>query len=189
MLLSEDPRHVARLERVFEYHATEKCGDIADVVPGVTRKQTANASFDGRLEREIRELNLPEAALHVLVAAPLAYTAWADSNLSSSRRQLALQAIQLQGVRQSSSLWDTLFLWLDRRPDNHLMQVWGDYIGALSWVLSASAFVDLREMTRRRCRAVLRATTGCVGTGRFLTGDHPVLKRIDHVFDGTFPTV
>lgn len=188
MLMTSHHRQMRRLHGVFDYHTTalphrtdEHRGD--QIAAGDPLQ-----AFGPDLAARLKPLRLPEPAIHILAAAPIAFAAWASWQLAPGRRRMALPVIQREGrgMRLAECplcpVWQTLALWLERRPDDHLLQVWEDYIGALSWVLRRETLQALEQTTRRRCRAVLSATSGCVAGPRFLAGEHPILRRIGGAF-------
>ncbi|MCR9197871.1 MAG: hypothetical protein NXI04_04470 [Planctomycetaceae bacterium] len=179
MPVASTPAQLSQLGQVFDYHITD--GET------LTRQCCAQShgpldGFEGTLAAELQQLRLPPFALLVLAAAPPACAAWTIADLSVVRRQRALSAGALQGITVGSAVWDTLSLWLERRPDHYLLQVWEDYVGALSWVMSLESLRELQTITGRRCRAVMSAASGCVGIRRFRPANHPLLQRLDRAF-------
>lgn len=178
MSVTSTPAQLSRLRRVFDYH---RC---AGEPVGRSDGQPTDPldAFAGPLADELRRLQLPPSAVHILAAAPLASTAWTAAGLSPAARQRPLAAGMLPGITVGSAVWQTLSVWLERRPDHHLLQIWEDYVGALSWVMSVENLTALQTITGRRCRAILRAASGCVGISRFRPADHPLLRRLDRAF-------
>ena len=179
MSVTSPPAELSRLRRVFDYHCS--AGEPISR-PGDGKPNDLLDAFGGRLADELRRLQLPNSAVHILAAAPLASTAWTAAGMSLEARQRTLAAGTLPGIMTGSAVWRTLSLWLEGRPDHHLLQIWEDYVGALGWVVSVESLKELQTITGRRCRAIFRVASGCVGISRFRPADHPLLRRLDRAF-------
>lgn len=181
-MLLKPTLHLGRLRRVFDYHQSDlPVTPVRMDLAGKAGGDTLSVLPESQAAALCR-LQLPESAVHILAAAPLSFSAWTSARLSSACRERALSAAEQQGIAAGTAVWQTLSLWLHRRPDHHLLEVWEDYVGALGWVMSATELLGLQAVTHRRCQAILTATCGCVGIRRFQPHDHPLLHRLNRAF-------
>jgi hypothetical protein len=174
------PQRKSGIANVFAYHVHDH------FLPNESTSQSpcreSESAFSSELTEQLTTLKIPEAAVQVLALAPLAHAAWAHDSLASSKRHLALNAVNLTGLGRNSVTYQLLEDWLCHRPDPSMMTVWCDYVGALQWILSEESLRELQHVTMERTKAILKATSCCFGIGRLSQSDRMVLNKVESAF-------
>ena len=120
---------------------------------------------DETVLRHLVALNIEADTLTALTMVPLVQVAWADGDVDEKERAAILEAAGKVGVEEGSPGADLLNEWLKFKPDREVLQVWKEYVGALSRTLPAEESVALRAALLTLSRAVARASGGVLGFG------------------------
>lgn len=186
MISLSTPGRSTRVAIAYAFH-TDLSSFTEEQITPLMAAQAVHDAFAPDLADRLEAVKIPVPAAHILAIAPLAQAAWATENLTPLKRDLALKAASLKGIKRHSTSYQLLEAWMTRRPDASLFAVWHDYVGALTWVLSEEDLNSLRTITLERCRAILRATSGCFGLTNQTGLNSAMLNKIKAAFEVSLP--
>lgn len=146
---------------------------------------------DDEMLLALQQLGYTSETSALLFLAPLVQVAWAEGRVSSSERELILEAAATQGIRPGSEAYLKLLEWLSERPSEELMEGSLRLIGRMLHQMSP----DERES--RKYELLLFATQvaeasggvmGFVGLGnRICREEEAMLERIVTAIDESPP--
>lgn len=114
--------------------------------------------------------HLLDAGLHAetavaLAIVPMAAVAWADGQVQPKEREAILKAAAERGVIEGSPSFTVLTSWLERKPDQHLIEAWKRYARGLWEVLEPADRVQMRQRVVERAREIAESAGGFLGLG------------------------
>ncbi|MFN7949925.1 MAG: hypothetical protein U0Z53_31550 [Blastocatellia bacterium] len=146
---------------------------------------------DDEMLLALQQLGYTSETSALLFLAPLVQVAWAEGRVSSSERELILEAAATQGIGPGSEAYLKLLEWLSERPSEELMEGSLRLIGRMLHQMSP----DERES--RKYELLLFATQvaeasggvmGFVGLGnRICREEEAMLERIVTAIDESPP--
>jgi hypothetical protein len=149
----EDQRLLARLRDLNEAETNREALSKAS---GITTPEV----LDRLLQLGIRPQTL--AALSIV---PLVEVAWADGALDAKERGTVLAHAGAAGITGGSPAYALLEAWLERRPNQELLDAWGDLVRAIREQIGADEAARLKAEIVERARVVARASGGVLGLG------------------------
>jgi hypothetical protein len=129
------------------------------------------------------ELGVEAETLVAISLVPFVEVAWADGEIQAKERAAILKAAEDQGVKAGSATHDLLENWLKSKPDDQLLEIWGDYVQELMSSLSDEAGRQLKASTLDRARAVAEAAGGFLGVGAISAAEKEMLAKLAWAFD------
>lgn len=128
-------------------------------------------------------LGLDGETVAALGLVPLIEVAWADGRMDDSEHQAVLKAARHRGVDDASPAGLLLDGWLSTPPPPRLLEVWVQYVRALSANLDAPARTALRDEVIGRAREVAESAGGFLGMGSKISpAEREMLKRLESAF-------
>ncbi len=114
---------------------------------------------------------------------PLVAVAWADREMEASEREAILKAATEAGITVGSAGFAILEKWLGEKPDDHLLESWTDYVGAMKSKLDGAALNQLKTSIVSRAHSVAEATGGYLGLGNKVSEtERAVLAKLEAAF-------
>ena len=101
--------------------------------------------------------------LAALMLIPLVQVGWADGKMDARERAAILSGAESTGIDPKSPSYRLLRLWLEDRPAPDLMQLWGEFIGALCEQLTDHERQRLRRNLLGRARSVTESARALLG--------------------------
>ena len=129
------------------------------------------------------ELGVEAETLVAISLVPFVEVAWADGEIQAKERAAILKAAEDQGVKAGSATHDLLENWLKSKPDDQLLEIWGDYIQELMGSLSDEAGRQLKASTLDRAQGVAEAAGGFLGVGAISAAEKEMLAKLAWAFD------
>jgi hypothetical protein len=118
-----------------------------------------------------------------LSLVPLIAVAWADGVMDAKERNAVLDAAEKEGVVKGHTSHQLLESWLGNKPSRQLLEVWKNYVTALSESLSVSARDALKDDLLGRARTVAEAAGGLLGFGKKVSkSEQVVLADLEEAF-------
>ena len=143
-------------------------------------RQIVAIDDDGFLDRLI-ELGIgPERAM-VLRLTPLVFVAWADGNVNEREREAILRAAANQGIAAGEMARQILGDWLDRRPDQRILEMWKEYIRQIWVSFTAEERQQMRHNLVTAAREVAQAAGGFLGISSISSAEQEVLDDLESV--------
>jgi hypothetical protein len=139
---------------------------------------------DPALIDRLTGLGIRADTLAALTLIPLVEVAWADGRMDASEKHAVLRGAESSGITPGSPSFGLLRLWLDRRPDQGVMDLWRAYIEAVCGALSVEARMRLRDAILGCARDVAAAAGGVLGVGAISQAEERVLSELE----SSFPT-
>ena len=114
---------------------------------------------------------------------PLIEVAWADGRMEDAERKAVLTAARARGIDDASPAGLLLDGWLSNSPPPRLLEVWTEYVKALSESLDAAARDALRDDVIGRAREVAEAAGGFLGmSSKISQAERAMLERLEAAF-------
>jgi hypothetical protein len=142
---------------------------------------TTGIKDEAVLDRLI-ELDLHEEGVCAAALVPLIEVAWADGSIQDQERAAILKAAEDAGISQGTVAHELLENWLDQQPDQQLLEVWKDYVGALVESMGPEAAAKLKQDLLGRARSVAEAAGGILGLGSVSKEEKQVLAELEKAF-------
>jgi hypothetical protein len=128
-------------------------------------------------------LGLDGQTVAALGLVPLIEVAWADGKMDDSEHKAVLRAARDRGVDDASPAGLLLDSWLSTPPPPRLLEVWTQYVKALSENLDAAERDTLREEIIGHARRVAEAAGGFLGMGSKISqAEQKMLERLEAAF-------
>jgi hypothetical protein len=102
--------------------------------------------------------------------------------MDASEKRAILAGAESSGLAPDSPSFGLLRVWLDRRPEPDLMDLWRAYIEAVCGALSVEARMRLREAIVGRARDVAAAAGGVLGVGAISQAEEHMLSDLESAF-------
>lgn len=168
----EDQRLLARLRELQEAETNREALSKAS---GITTPEV--------LDR-LLQLGIQPQTLAALSIVPLIEVAWADGALDTKERRAVLEHAGAAGITSGSPAYALLEAWLERRPDQQLLDAWGDLVRALREQIGAEEAARLKAEIVERARVVARASGGVLGLGSKVSrAEAAMLASLEHPFE------
>jgi hypothetical protein len=128
-------------------------------------------------------LGLDGETVAALGLVPLIEVAWADGRMEEAEHKAVLAAARDRGVDDASPAGLLLDGWLSHSPPPRLLEVWTQYVKALSENLDAAERDTLRDEVIGRAREVAEAAGGFLGMGSKISqAEQKMLERLEAAF-------
>lgn len=146
--------------------------------------RAASGITDENVLDHLMELNIRSETLAALSLIPLVQVAWADGKVQKQERTAILKAATEKGIAQGTPGYGLLETWLNHQPQAAFINVWKDYIQALSKNLTDDARNALKTDVLGRAREVAEAAGGFLGLGNKVSSDEQnVLDELGRAFE------
>lgn len=129
------------------------------------RLAAASGITDRALLARLAGAGVRAETLAALVLIPLVQVGWADGKMDSRERAAVLSGAESTGIDPKGPSHRLLRLWLEDRPAPDMMQMWGEFIGALCEQLTDPERQQLRKNLLGRARSVAEAAGALLGLG------------------------
>lgn len=137
---------------------------------------------DPALVERLAALGIRADTLAALTLIPLVEVAWADGQMDASEKRAILVGAESSGLAPDSPGFGLLRVWLDRRPEPDLMDLWRAYIEAVCGALSVEARTRLRDAIVGRARDVAASAGGILGVGAISRAEERMLSDLESAF-------
>ena len=137
---------------------------------------------DEALLEHFVDLGIRVGTFSVLSLVPLIAVAWVGGKLDERERETILAAAAEHGLSKGSESWALLESWLAKPLDAELLEVWKDYIRALSKSLDPEARVQLKHNLLERAREVAEASGGIWRIKNVSPGEKSMLNELEEAF-------
>ncbi len=128
-------------------------------------------------------LGLDGQTVAALGLVPLIEVAWADGRMEDVEHKAVLAAARDRGVDDASPAGLLLDGWLSTPPPPRLLEVWTEYVRALSENLDAAERDTLRNDVIGRAREVAEAAGGFLGmSSKISQAERAMLERLEAAF-------
>jgi hypothetical protein len=151
-----------------------------------TRKGLADISGidDAAVLAKLADLDIEVDTWAAISLIPLVEVAWADGKIDEEERRAVLSGAEANGIFRGSPSHELLESWLARRPDAHLLEVWGEYIVGLCANLGDGEKAAVKEKVVGRAREVAKAAGGFLGLGAKVSAEEEVvLTQLEKAFE------
>jgi CRP-like cAMP-binding protein len=138
---------------------------------------------DPALVDRLAGLGIRADTLAALMLIPLVEVAWADGHMDASEKRAVLKGAESSGLAPDSPSFGLLRLWLDRRPEQDLMDLWRAYMETVCGALSVEARMRLRDAILGCARDVAEAAGGVLGVGAISQAEERVLSDLESAFE------
>lgn len=145
--------------------------------------QTASGISDDALLDRLIEAGISATTAASLALVPLVVVAWADGEVQPKEREAILQGADEAGMRQGDAAYELLNSWLEERPDDSLLQIWKDYVRALSQQMSPESLLRLKEDIIIRIHQIAKVAGGILGLAKVDVSEKQAMKDIESAFD------
>ncbi len=135
---------------------------------------------DAFLDRLITMGIGPERAM-VLRLIPLIFVAWADGNVDDAERKAILDAATEQGLASEQIARDALGDWLERKPDQELLEMWKSFMSKIWNRFTPDEQLQMRENLLASTRRVAEAAGGFLGLASISAAERKVLDDLEQV--------
>jgi hypothetical protein len=135
---------------------------------------------DAFLDRLIALDIRPERAM-VLRLTPLVFVAWADGSVDEREREAILKAAAQQGVAAETMAREILGDWLERPPDERILEKWKAYARKLWRCFTPDEQLRMRENLLGPAREVAAAAGGFLGLKTISAAEQRVLDDLARV--------
>jgi len=125
--------------------------------------------------KELVALNIRPEILSALCLVPIIEVAWADGKIEEKEQQAILVSAGKNGFAEDHAI---LKEWLQRKPDEPLMNAWKTYMAGLYEITSSDCLAVLKTEILEHTTVVAKASGGFLG----LT--NPVSAKEQSVLDG-----
>jgi hypothetical protein len=135
---------------------------------------------DAFLDRLITMGIVPERAM-VLRLIPLIFVAWADGSVDEREREAIIEAATKQGLAAEAIARELLGDWLERKPDDRLLETWKQYIRTIWGRFSDDERVQMRTNLIAATRQVAEAAGGFLGIASISAAEQAMLDELEAV--------
>lgn len=172
------------LEESFFSKENEKLRRELKEKAALKKKEHALSEVSGIHDEAVLDhliaLDIGSDTLTALTMVPLVQVAWADGDVDEKERSAILEAAEQVGVHKDSPSADLLEEWLKFKPDREILEVWKEYVTALSATLSTEEADKLRSSLLTLSRAVAEASGGVLGFGHKISrAEKAVLDELE----------
>lgn len=137
---------------------------------------------DAAVIQELIDDGIRAETVVTLSLVPLILVARAGKGLDLSEHAAILDAVVDAGLEPDSASYQLFLAWIQREPDQHLLETWEHYIEALCHSLPKEQIARMQEDILIRCREVARSVGGSFGRGRVSSKEEEMLTRIESAF-------
>ncbi len=151
---------------------------------GETKEELAKASgmSDDAVLDKLVTLGLRGPTVAALSLVPLIAVAWADDELQDTERTSILHAANAKGMGPGTPGHEILSSWLDRRPDDSLVEAWEGYIKSLMDQLNDEQVRMLKNQIVGFAKVIAESAGGFLGFAKVSGKEGAVLARIEKAF-------
>ena len=161
------------LEQIREKELEKAGRETLARVTGIRNAEVIEELLNGGIRAE---------SLVALSVVPLVFLAWADGVIEIAERDAILEAAIAHGMEPDSASHQVLTGWLERRPDNSLLEAWRHYIHELVNFLDPDEFENLRFDILERAKKVVHATGGILKLESVSAAQQAMLSHIESAF-------
>jgi hypothetical protein len=142
----------------------------------------ASGITDDAVLQKLVELNVRPDTLTSLSLVPLIEIAWADGKVAREEKEAILFAVEKFGWAKESIDYAVLERWLDRRPDEGLLDAWVQYIKNICAKMTAEEVAHFKNEIMDHAIAVARAHGGFLGIGSISEQERKMLAVLESAF-------
>ncbi len=132
---------------------------------------------------KLLELGVSADTIAALSLVPLVAVAWADGKVQPREREAILHAAHGKGIEKDTPACDLLTSWLERNPDDKLLDAWVTYIAALDEQLTRQQLKILKRQVVDRAQLVAQAAGGLLGLRTVSSQEKAMLAKLEAAFD------
>jgi hypothetical protein len=180
-----DERRKSLEDEFFHKENQQKLADLKKKLAAkATREELAEASGmdDEAVLDRLASLGLRGETVAALSLVPLIAVAWADGAIQESERNAILQSAKGKGFDEKTASYEILSAWLNKKPDDSLLDAWESYIKALNKDLNPEQQKLMRTQIVGFARMIAESAGGVLGFGKVSSAEEKVLARIEAAF-------
>jgi hypothetical protein len=174
------------LEDEFFYKENQKkiaeMKDKLDAKQGREELKKASGMTDDAVIDKLVALGLRGNTVAALSLVPLIAVAWADGTIQEEEREGILQGAHGKGLEHGTPGYELLSKWLEKKPDDALLEAWEGYIKALTGQLNDEQTRLLKTQIVGFAKLVAGSAGGVLGFGKVSGSEAKVLARIEAAF-------
>jgi len=127
-------------------------------------RESAPKADDVVIDRLIQLGVGPETVLAVTLV-PLIVVAWADGSIDPKERAVLIRSAEERGIKPGTPAHEMFERWLERKPSPHLVEVWKQFVRALSAAFEEPERRAMQTTLIGMARSVAEAAGGFLGLG------------------------
>jgi hypothetical protein len=170
------------LENAF-FHEVDK--KLLEKMRQQLQEQEASSSLhsisgiqDDALVAELVEIGVRPETLSAVALIPLVMATWADGKPDDKERKAILAVEREAGIETDAPSHRLLEHWLQKRPDDKLMDVWEHYVISLRGKVSDNTAQTLEGDILARVKAISKVSGGYLTYGAISPGEQKIIKRV-----------
>ncbi len=164
-------------------------GLIAELEAAITEGQDKQERIemfgvsDANVVRRLKDLGLGNKALAAVSLVPLVQVAWADGKIQSNERNALLSAAERAGLPPGGIAYKVFKGWLSEPPAEDQIQLWKDYVKAVTNELDAEQREFMKQEFLGRAEQIAAAAGGILlRIGSVSKSEQAVLDDLASVF-------
>jgi hypothetical protein len=165
--------NVAKLEKLKENLSEQETRD---------ELRKASGMSDDEVLDKLVHLGLRGPTIAALSLVPLVAVAWADGEIQDNERESILHAANAKGMSAGSAGHEILSSWLEKKPDDSLVEAWEGYIKSLMSQLNDEQVRMLKRQIVGFAQVIAESAGGVLGFGKVAGSEKKVLERIEAAF-------
>jgi hypothetical protein len=142
----------------------------------------ASGMSDEAVLEKLVHLGLRGPTVAALSLVPLIAVAWADGEIQPNERESILHAAHAKGMTAGSAGHELLTSWLEKKPDDSLVEAWEGYMKALLSQLNDEQVRILKNQIVGFAKVIAESAGGFLGFGKVAGSEEKVLDRIGKAF-------
>lgn len=181
-----DERRAALEDEFFHKENEKKLAKLRQSLSAQETKEElkkASGMTDDAVLDKLVALGLRGPTVAALSLVPLIAVAWADGELQDNERRSILEAADAKGMGAGTPGHELLSTWLERRPDDSLVDAWDGYMKALMSQLNDEQVRMLKNQIVGFAKVIAESAGGFLGFGKVSGTEETMLKRIERAFE------
>lgn len=180
-----DERRVALEDEFFHRENEKKLAKLKEQLTAAETKEElrkASGMTDEAVLDRLVALGLRGPTVAALSLVPLVAVAWADGELQDKEREQILHAAEAKGMGAGTPGHELLTSWLQKKPDDSLVDAWEGYMKALLAQLNDEQVRVLKNQIIGFAKVIAESAGGFLGFGKVAGSEEKVLARVEAAF-------
>jgi hypothetical protein len=180
-----DERRAALEDEFFHRENEKKLAKLKEQLTASETKEElrkASGMTDEAVLDRLVALGLRGPTVAALSLVPLVAVAWADGELQDKEREQILHAAEAKGMGAGTPGHELLTSWLQKKPDDSLVDAWEGYMKALLAQLNDEQVRILKNQIIGFAKVIAESAGGFLGFGKVAGSEEKVMARIESAF-------
>jgi len=180
-----DERRAALEDEFFHRENEKKLAKLKEQLTASETKEElrkASGMTDEAVLDRLVALGLRGPTVAALSLVPLVAVAWADGELQDKEREQILHAAEAKGMGAGTAGHELLTSWLQKKPDDSLVDAWEGYMKALLAQLNDEQVRILKNQIIGFAKVIAESAGGFLGFGKVAGSEEKVLARVEAAF-------